>query len=137
MMEFELSWIDPTLIRSRTWGVASVEGFEAVYKAIVAESRFRPGVKLLSDHRDLDGSGLSGADVEKIAAVRGRYAELALSPSAIVVGSDSPLKYGLARVFGAYASTGEGAVLVRVFETTDEAMAWLDELDESPDETGS
>jgi hypothetical protein len=48
--------------------------------------------------------------------------------SALVVGSDSPVRYGLAREFEAYAEEEEDTSIA-VFETLDEAMVWLGEGD--------
>jgi len=123
-MGFEFSWIEPLLVSVRTSGVASAEGFAALYEKLAAEPGFGPGVKMLSDHTDLDVSELSAEDVEKIAAARDRYAGSLGACSALVVGPRSPAKYGLARMFEALVAEGPND-LVRVFETRDEALVWL------------
>ncbi len=123
-MEFEFSWIEPSLVSVRTSGRASAEGFVALYQKLAAEPGFGPGVKMLSDHTDLDVTQLSASEVEKIAAARDRFARSLGARSALVVGRDSPAKYGLARMFEAM-SDEESADLVRVFENRDEALAWL------------
>jgi hypothetical protein len=123
-MEFELTWIDPKLVIVRTSGLASVEGFVALYEALALQPGFGPGVKMLSDHTNLDVSALSAGDVEKIADIRGFQTRSLGARSALVVGLASPARYGLARMFEAYAAP-QGDDPVRVFETTDEAMAWL------------
>ena len=105
-MEFEISWIESSLASVRTSGLASAEGFTALYEQLAAQPGFGPGVKMLSDHTDLD-------------------------VSALVVGHRSPAKYGLARMFEALAAEEPGD-LVRVVETSDDALAWLRGEDAKP-----
>jgi hypothetical protein len=123
-MESEITWIEPSLVSVRNSGLASVEGFAAVYERLAAEPGFGPGVKILSDHTALDISQLKVGDIEEIAALRDRYARSLAARSALVVGSSSPVKYGLGRMFEAF-SADEPEGLIRVFETSDEALAWL------------
>jgi hypothetical protein len=54
--------------------------------------------------------------------------------TALVAGSDSPARYGLARMFEAYVvSQDDGSI--KVFEDFGEGMAWLRALD-SPSPSG-
>jgi hypothetical protein len=123
-MEFEFTWIEPSLVSVRTSGLASAGGFAALYEKLAAAPGFGPGVKILSDHTNLDVSGLNVGEVEKIAASRERWAGSLSARSALVVGISSPVRFGLARMFEALAAS-EGNEPVRVFETTEEAIAWL------------
>lgn len=123
-MEFEFSWIEPSLVSVRTSGRGSAEGFVALYQKLAAEPGFGPGVKMLSDHTDLEIMDLSASEVEKIAAARDRFAGSLGARSALVVGRGSPAKYGLARMFEAMSAEKSGD-RVRVFENRDEALAWL------------
>jgi hypothetical protein len=123
-VQFELTWIEPSLVVSRTWGVASAEGFAALYEGLISQPEFGPRVRVLSDHTNLDASALTAADVERIADSRAHLAGATGMRSAVVVGPRSPVRYGLARMFEAYTTT-RGNDMVRVFETVDEAMTWL------------
>ena len=123
-MEFEISWIESSLVSVRTSGLASAEGFTALYEQLAAQPGFGPGVKMLSDHTDLDVSVLS-------AAARDRYVGSLGARSALVVGHRSPAKYGLARMFEALAAEEPGD-LVRVLETSEDALAWLRGEDAKP-----
>ena len=79
---------------------------------------------MIVDHTSVDVSALTAADIERIADL---HAQFAVSPpvrAAIVAGQDSPTRYGLARMFESYADSQANAE-IRVFETLDEAMAWL------------
>jgi hypothetical protein len=123
-MEFEIEWVDLSLVVCRTSGLASVEGYEAMMRALAEDPRFQPGVDLIVDHTNVDVSALTAADIERVAGLRARFAGNVVARAAGVVGPDSPLRYGLGRMFGAYLSTQPGAGFT-VFETIDEAVAWL------------
>lgn len=123
-MEFEFTWIEPLLVSVRTSGSASADGFVALYEALAVQPGFGPNVRMLSDHTELDASKLNADEVEKIAAARDRYAGSLGASSALVVGRQSPAKYGLARMFEAFAGN-EPDGMVRVFETRGEAIEWL------------
>jgi hypothetical protein len=73
---------------------------------------------------NLDVSALTASDIEQIADLRARFAHVPPVRSALVAGRDSPARYGLARMFEAYTDS-QGNAAVMVFETLDEAMAWL------------
>jgi hypothetical protein len=123
-MEFEFTWIEPSLVGVRTSGLASAEGFADLYEKLAAEPGFGRGVKMLSDHTDLDVSSLTVGDMEQIAVSRARWAGSLGARSALVAGLSSPAKYGLGRMFEALATEAPGG-LVRVFDTVEEALAWL------------
>lgn len=123
-MEFEFTWIEPSLVVVRTSGSASATGFQKLFDELASQPGFGPGLKMLSDHTDLNVSALSAADIEKITDIRALLTRSLGARSALVVGPNSPAKYGLARMFEAFADS-RGDDSVRVFETTDEAMAWL------------
>jgi hypothetical protein len=127
-MEFEIEWVDPSLVICRTSGLASVEGYEAMMRALAEDPRFRPAVDLIVDHTNVDVSALTAAEIEQVAGLRARFVGNLVARAAGVVGSGSPLKYGLARMFGAYLGTQPNAGFT-VFETIDEAVAWLRETD--------
>ncbi|MGA9762658.1 MAG: hypothetical protein WBQ14_09565 [Gaiellaceae bacterium] len=123
-MAFEIEWVDPSLVVCRTSGLASVEGYEAMMRALASDPRFQPGVDLIVDHTNVDVSTLTAADIERVAGLRARFAGKVVARAAGVVGPDSPLKYGLGRMFEAYLGVQPGAG-VSVFATIDEAIAWL------------
>ena len=127
-MEFEFTWIDSSLVVSRTSGVASAERFSALYEQLVSQPEFGPGVKVLSDHTNLDVSALTAGEIQRIAGDRARIVGALGMRSAVVVGHKSPARYGLARMFEAYG-TSQGDGSIKVFETVDEGMAWLRALD--------
>ena len=84
---------------------------------------------------NLDVSALTASDIEEVAALRAEFAHKPPVRSAVVTGRDSPARYGLNRMFEAYTESQENAA-TKVFQTLDEAMAWLGEA-EAPDSSES
>ena len=136
-MEYEFIFVDSSLVICRSFGVASVEGFVDSAEALTSDPRWRPGMDTISDHTHLDASRLTASDIEQIASEEGEYSdEIGPGRAAIVVGPDSPNRYGLARMFEAYIEPLV-ETRVRAFRTFDEALAWLREPDYSlPAELG-
>jgi hypothetical protein len=133
-MEFEFTWIDSSLVVCRSSGAASADGFAALLSELAAQPEFGLGVRVLADHSELDASGISAGDIERIAEVRAVSARGTGMRTALVAGSDSPARYGLARMFEAYVvSQDDGSI--KVFEDFGEGMAWLRALD-SPSPSG-
>jgi hypothetical protein len=123
-MEFEIEWVDPSLVICRTSGLASVEAYQALMKALTSQPQFRPGVDLIIDHTNVDVSALTTAEIEQVADLRIQFAGNVAARAAGVVGPGSPMRYGLGRMFEAYVGLQPGTE-VTVFETVEEAIAWL------------
>jgi hypothetical protein len=123
-MEFEFTWVDPSLVICRMFDVATVEGTASLIQALISQPQFRPGVDVITDHTGQDVSALTAADIKQMAGFRAEIAGETTGRVAIVVGSDSPLRYGFGRMVGTYADL-QGDDSIRVFRTLDEAIAWL------------
>jgi hypothetical protein len=123
-MEYEIEWVDPSLVICRTSGSASIEGYEAMMRALVSDPKFRPGIGLIVDHTNVDLSALTAADIEQVADLRTRFAGGIAARAAGVVGPGSPMRYGLGRMFEAFVESQSGTDIT-LFETVEEAMAWL------------
>jgi hypothetical protein len=123
-MEFEIEWIDPSLVICRTSGLASVEGYEAMMEALTSQPQFRPGVDLIVDHTNVNVSALTVAEIEQVAGLRAQFAGNVAARAAGVVGPHSPMRYGLGRMFEAFVNSQPGTKIT-VFETVEEAMVWL------------
>jgi hypothetical protein len=123
-MEYEIEWVDPSLVICRTSGLASIEGYEAMMRALVSDPKFRPGIGLIVDHTNVDLSALTAADIEQVADLRTRFAGNVAPRAAGVVGPGSPMRYGLGRMFEAFVELQPGADIT-LFETVEEAIAWL------------
>jgi len=130
-MESEVTWVGPSLVVCRPSGVAEVKGYEEFLRTLASSPEFGPEVKVLMDIASLDVSSLTATDLEELANLRARFASGRKARSAMVVGPDSPLRYGLGRMFEGYLAS-HAEFEVRVFEKLDEAMAWLQADDASP-----
>jgi hypothetical protein len=115
---------DPQDVTVRTAGKASRNGFFGFNLELVADARWRPGMLVLLDHSALDTSGLSGRDVDEIAAFVLRLSGEFGSSSCAVVTPD-PYARGLADVSISYVSASPLAV--GTFATRAEALEWLTE----------
>jgi hypothetical protein len=123
-MEFELTWIGPSLVVCRNWGPASAKDYEQLLRTLTSSPEVGPDTRVLMDFSAVDVSGVTAADMEQVADIRSRFAGDRMTRAAMVVGPDSPLRYGLGRMFQAHL-TSQAKIEVRVFEEFDEAMAWL------------
>jgi hypothetical protein len=123
-MEYEFIFVDSSLVVCRSFGVASVQGFVDSAEALTSDPRWRPGMDTISDHTLLDASQFKASDIEQIANRESEYSdEIGQGRAAIVVGPDSPTRYGLVRMFEAYIEPLVEAK-IRAFWTFDEALAW-------------
>lgn len=123
-MEYEFIFVDSSLVVCRSFGVASVQGFVDSAEALTSNPRWRPGTDTISDHTLLDASQFKASDIEQIANRESEYSdEIGQERAAIVVGPDSPTRYGLVRMFEAYIEPLVEAN-IRAFWTFDEALAW-------------
>ena len=123
-MDFEIEWVDPSLVICRTSGVGTVEGYEALMRALTSHPQFRPGVDVITDHTNVDISALTAAEVEQVADLRVQFLGAMAGRAAGVVGSNSPMRYGLGRMFEAHVASQAGTK-IEIFKTLEEAMAWL------------
>ena len=130
-MEFEITWVDPSLVVCRTSGVAEVKGYEEFLRAITSSPEFGPNVSVLMDLTALDISPLTATEIEELVNLRVRLAGESKARSAMVVGRGSPLRFGLGRMFEGLLSSQVGFE-TRVFEEFDEALAWLQADDADP-----
>ena len=124
-MEYEFTFVDSSLVICRSIGVASVRGFIGSADALTSDPRWRPGMDTISDHTLLDASQFKASDIEQIANRESEYSdEIGQGRAAIVVGPDSPTRYGLVRMFEAYIEP-LAEMKIRAFWTFDEALAWM------------
>ena len=124
-MEYEFIFVDSSLVVCRSFGVASVQGFVDSAEALTSDPRWRPGMDTISDHTLLDASQFKASDIEQIANRESEYSdEIGQGRAAIVVGPDSPARYGLVRMFEAYIEPLVEAN-IHAFWTFDEALVWM------------
>lgn len=103
-------------------GRASIGGFERVIADILEHAKFRPGLLILFDDTHLDLKAFATNDVRAVAALTERVAGT-LAPRAVAVVVPSPLAFGLARQWAAFAEPA--GMNTAVFATHAEAFTWL------------
>jgi hypothetical protein len=104
-------------------GDMTVRGYRAWSAELVASSRWRPGMKALVDGTKLSvGTSFTGDEVRAMSKTAS-IDDAALGPgfSALVV--DSPVVFGLLRMW--QAATHGMAWRTEVFYDRDDALAWL------------
>ncbi|MGD0165991.1 MAG: hypothetical protein ABSC51_01690 [Gaiellaceae bacterium] len=105
------------------------DDFVVMTEALVSNPEYRPGVDRVIDLREIDASGITATDIEMIANQVAEYVNASRTGRlALVVGGDSPLKFGLARMFKAYFGLQVNGP-VSVSESLDAALAWLAEAE--------
>jgi hypothetical protein len=123
-MEYEISFdSDVEIAVVKTSGVASLGGFVAYLRALVADPRWRRGMDLLSDHTALEAGNLTAGDMEVLVGLYFPFAH-AIGPGLCAIVCGSSLELGLARMFDAQAS-GRLPFNSRVFTNLEEALDWL------------
>ena len=127
-MKHEISWGgDPEDARITTWGTATLEGLDAWVQEGLSDPRYRSGMHILVDHRQLDWSGLSPANVQERIELFARHAARLDSARAAVV-MRSPVNFGIARMEQAYIELhSELKIEIGVFTSIEDARAWIRE----------
>ena len=127
-MGYEITWGgDPEDATVTTWGTATIEGLDAWVQEGLSDPRYRPGMHVLIDNRQLDWSGLSLEDVHKRVELFVRDAVgLDSARAAVVMGA--PVEFGIARMEQAYVEIEpELAIKIRIFLSIEDAREWLRE----------
>jgi hypothetical protein len=126
-MQFEFTWVEPALVICRIFGSAETEDFATLEEAMISNPKFRPSMGRVIDIRELDVSSLSSGDIERFAElIADLKDDVRTGRLALVAGSDSPLKFGFARMFEAFYQP-RARVPIRVFDVFDDALAWAGE----------
>jgi hypothetical protein len=125
-VEYDVIWGgDPEDILIRTSGPATVPELNAMVSELLADPRFRPGLKVLLDHRAAGFTGFTTAHLRSRAdqaawqLQQGRPSRVAL-----VFGRDLYLVVG--RLLESFISA-RTSIPIRTFRTLDDGRAWLRE----------
>jgi hypothetical protein len=128
MMVYEIEFNDsgPFHVVVTTSGKPSTREMIAGRHRVYADPRFRPGMNLLIDHSQLEGSGISNDAVRALAESANRDATAAGLGSLAIVAPNS-LTFGLGRMWEALAGEEfEGKVVV--VRSRAEALEWIDRV---------
>lgn len=103
-------------------GVITDEEVLAYRQTLLADPRFRASMKVLSDMRGIERVHVTAGGIRRLVHEESSHtAELAARRLAIV--TDSPVAYGMARMYQMLAENAGGAI--QVFRRIEDAMAWL------------
>ncbi len=124
-VDVEIVWGGkPEDVRMIASGKADADGLIAAGERLHSDSNFRPGLRVLVDHRQVDWSHMTEDDVRRTVDL------LAVNPApeimycAMVMGR--PVDYGIARMRQHYVEArSELSLELRVFTTLEDARDWL------------
>lgn len=123
-MRYEITFHDD-YIETKTWGDASLSGFRSIFEEFTGDSRWRPGMPALADHRELDFKKIASFDqMSRIASMHAQNREtLGDIRIALVVASDEErLWVDLWRTISNYYKF---PVVHGVFLDKEAALRWL------------
>jgi hypothetical protein len=127
-VRYELSWDgDSEDLPVTMSGVAEVEELGAFREAL-ADPRWRPGLRILIDERQVDWSAMSAADIERRVDLLARAMATTRSHTAVVLGRS--LDYGLVRMEQALVER-RVPLQLEVFMSLEDARAWLHDVGET------
>jgi len=123
-VEYELTWggnAEDLLIR--TSGAATVPEMNAMVETVLADERFRPGLKVLVDHREAGFTGFTTEHLRKRAdQAAWQLRQGKPSKVAIVVGRDIFVVAG--RLLESFIRA-RTSIAFRTFRTVEDARAWI------------
>jgi hypothetical protein len=124
-MDYELNWPDPMLVIIRVSGAPRAEDFIAATREWLSSPKFVPGMDRVTDLSELDAAAVSAEDIERIATAGAKFGSGRSEMGRLVmVTGDSPLKFGLSRMFASHFEANVEAPF-HFFKTLDEALAYL------------
>jgi len=107
-----------------TFGAANVNGLAAMARAGLSDPRFRPGARILIDHRHLDWRQMTSDDIRLRADRMASEEAPLLEGCRIAVVARGPAEFGVIRMLLTYAGLDAG-VEMEIFVTLEQARAWL------------
>jgi hypothetical protein len=128
LVEYEITWGgDPEDASVTTRGMATVDGLNTWVQEALSDPRYRRGLRVLADYRQLDWSDLSSADVhDRIELYVKDSVRLDQARVAVVMGA--PVDFGMARMEQAYVAIDpELEIEIGVFLSIGNARQWLSE----------
>jgi hypothetical protein len=124
-MDYELIWPDRMLVIIRVSGAPRAEDFIAATRDWLSSPKFVPGMDRVTDLSELDATAVSAEDIKRIATAGARFGSGRSEMGRLtMVTGDSPLKFGLSRMFASHFEANVEAPF-HFFKTLDEALAYL------------
>jgi hypothetical protein len=113
---------DPQDVTVTTSGQADLAAFEAMNEELMSDARFRPGMKILVDHSDLDVSALAKSEIQGIARSVSQAGD-ALGDASIAIVAPQTATFGVARQSASLANVP--GLQVGIFGVRANALEWL------------
>jgi hypothetical protein len=113
-------------------GVITDDEVLAYRQSLVADPRFHPSMKLLSDMRGIESVQVTAGGIRRLVHEESTHAQQ-LAARRLAIVTDSPVAYGMARMYQMLAENAGGAI--QVFRRVEEATAWL--LSEAAEDRGA
>jgi hypothetical protein len=109
-------------------GICSVEEMRDHRQELISDPRFRSGMRVLIDHRLVDWSRMTPADVPDVVEMLVQSTgSFGVTYCAMVMGK--PVDFGIVRMHQQYAEADPNLqVEFRVFSTVEDARRWFAEL---------
>lgn len=125
-MEFEFTFQDgdgPADVEMALRGLPTAEGFRLMNQRLTSEPRFRAGLRMLVDLSELDASGLSSEELQRLSeGVVERDFDYA--PSAVAIIAPDEQTFSAVRAYRAHV--GGSKSNRHLFGSRAEAIAWLE-----------
>ena len=112
------------LVRTEHFGRSTADGLKRFIDALLTDPRWRPGMNVITDFRNSDPSLLSAENLRDCVAYTIGYVERTVGTKVATV-VDSPLSYGISRIWGAQIAMQGAPTEFRIFDTEKAAERWL------------
>jgi len=123
-MEYRIDWDEiPNCVIIKASGVASLEGIMAFHSDYLADPRWKPGMNILCDFRELLADHFKKEDVQTISGLI-EVASDRIGDGRMAVAQPDITSFGLTRMFE-MISDGKTRLSIMVFRSYDEALLWI------------
>ena len=125
LYRFEIEFdLERGLVRTEHFGRSTADGLKRFIDAMLTDPRWQPGMDVITDFRSSDPSLLSAENMRDCVAYTAGYAGRTLGTKVATV-VDSPLSYGISRIWSAQVAMQGAPIEFRIFDTVKAAERWL------------
>lgn len=123
-MSYCFDWDEiPNCVIIKASGVASIKGIIAFHYEFLADPRWKPGMNILCDFRELLADHFDKNDIHSISSlVEGSSDKI--GDGRMAVAQPEITSYGLTRMFE-IITEGKTSLSIMVFRSYDEALLWI------------
>ena len=103
-MDWQLDFRDDQILEIKTSGIFSLDDTTKMVEQIIENPRWKPGMNIIADFREIDVKGLSVNEIYKAKNLHVQYNDIA-GEGKIATILSSNLAYGFSRVYQAISSS--------------------------------